>query len=68
MYSGETSRTLDTRLRECMYNFKKGHLAMSKKQWMKGGILKFKPHPTYRKYKPTAHMLHVEISLFGSAW
>jgi hypothetical protein len=30
--------------------------------------LQFKPIPTYRKYKQTAHTLNVEISLFGSTW
>jgi hypothetical protein len=44
---------------------KEEHLATSNWQWMQGGILQFKPIPT-RKYKQTAHMLNVEISLFGS--
>lgn len=66
MQIDETGGLLATRLREHTYNLKEGHLATSNWQWMQGGILQFKPIPNYRKYKQTAHMLNVEISLFGS--
>jgi hypothetical protein len=61
MYINGAGRPLATKLREHTY-----HLATSNWQWMQGGILQFKPIPAYRKYKQTAHMLNVEISLFGS--
>jgi hypothetical protein len=65
MYTDETGGLLAARLREHTYNLKE-HLATSNWQWKQGGILQFKPIPTYRKYKQTAHTLNVEISLFGS--
>jgi hypothetical protein len=66
MYINDTGRPLATRLREYTYHLKEGHLATSNWQWMQGSILQFKPIPAYRKCMQTAHMLNVEISLFGS--